>query len=236
MFDLHVHTYCSRHPVWGNDAVSSPKEVVEEAARKGLDGVAITDHNTTKGGLLGLRVAKSNGVVVIPGVEISSVRGDILVLGLMEKLEFKPKRMDVGEVIELAREAGGVVVLPHPYRRSKPPTFVREFRVDALEGFNARTSKRLNEKAKRLAKAEGIPVVAGSDAHTLNEIGNGVTGTTADDRRLEDVLEAISKGKVTITRENPFKLTERMRYYGVKIRDLILHGREYKCIEEWPSL
>ncbi len=232
MFDLHVHTYCSRHPVWGNDAVSSPREVVEEAARRGLDGVAITDHNTTKGGLLGFKVAESNGVMVIPGVEISSVRGDIVVLGIMEELEFRPKEMDVGEVMELARDAGGIVVLPHPYRRSKPPTFVREFRVDAIEGFNARTSRRLNEKAKKLAEAEGIPVVAGSDAHTLDEIGNGITGITADDGSLEDVLEAISKGNVAIIRENPFRLTERMKYYGVKIRDLILHGREYKCMEE----
>jgi len=227
-----VHTYCSRHPVWGNDAVSSPREVVEEAARRGLDGVAITDHNTTKGGLLGFKVAESNGVMVIPGVEISSVRGDIVVLGIMEELEFRPKEMDVGEVMELARDAGGIVVLPHPYRRSKPPTFVREFRVDAIEGFNARTSRRLNEKAKKLAEAEGIPVVAGSDAHTLDEIGNGITGITADDGSLEDVLEAISKGNVAIIRENPFRLTERMKYYGVKIRDLILHGREYKCMEE----
>jgi len=232
LFDLHVHTYCSRHPVWGNDAVSSPREVVEEAARRGLDGVAITDHNTTKGGLLGFKVAESNGVMVIPGVEISSVRGDIVVLGIMEELEFRPKEMDVGEVMELARDAGGIVVLPHPYRRSKPPTFVREFRVDAIEGFNARTSRRLNEKAKKLAEAEGIPVVAGSDAHTLDEIGNGITGITADDGSLEDVLEAISKGNVAIIRENPFRLTERMKYYGVKIRDLILHGREYKCMEE----
>lgn len=232
LFDLHVHTYCSRHPVWGNDAVSSPREVVEEVARKGLNGVAITDHNTTKGGLLGLRATGKSGVIVIPGVEISSRRGDILVLGLTEKLEFKPKEMDVDEVVELARDLGGVVVVPHPYRRSKPPTFVREVRVDALEGFNARTARRLNEKAKRLAEAEGIPVVAGSDAHTLGEIGNGVTGITADDGKLDDVLEAIRKGAVNIQRENPFRLTKRLRYYGVKVRDLIVYGRRYGCAED----
>nr|MDO8062803.1 PHP domain-containing protein [Candidatus Freyrarchaeum guaymaensis] len=232
MFDLHVHTYCSRHPIWGNDAVGSPREVVEEAARKGLDGLAITDHNTTRGGVAGLREAERNGVVVIPGVEISSKRGDILVLGVMEKVDFNPGRMDVGEIVDFARDVGGVVVVPHPYRRRRPPTFVREVRVDALEGFNARTSRRLNEKAKRLAEREGIPVVAGSDAHTLGEIGNGVTGVAADERTLDDVLEAIRKGKVAIQRENPFKLTERIAYYGVKVRDLLLHGRRYMCTEE----
>ncbi|MBS7288566.1 MAG: PHP domain-containing protein [Candidatus Freyarchaeota archaeon] len=194
--------------------------------------MAITDHNTTKGGLLGLKAAGKSGVVIIPGVEISSKRGDILVLGLTEKLEFKPREMDVDDIVELAGSVGGVVVVPHPYRRSKPPTFVREVRVDALEGFNARTARRLNEKAKRLAEAEGIPVVAGSDAHTLGEVGNGVTGIIADDGKLDDVLEAIRKGAVTIQRENPFRLAERVRYYGVKVRDLVVHGRRYGCAED----
>ncbi len=229
LFDLHVHTTCSRHPVWGNDAVNSPREVVEEAARKGLDGVAITDHNTTKGGLMGLRESEGSNVTVIPGVEISSKVGDILVLGVVEKVDFKPGKMSLGEIVDFARDVGGLIIVPHPYRRRKPPTFVRELRVDALEGFNARTPRKLNEKAKRLAEAEGIPVVAGSDAHTLGEVGNGVTGIVADDKNLGDLLEAIRKGNVAIRREKPFRLTERVRYYGVKIRDLILHGRKYEC-------
>lgn len=231
LFDLHVHTCCSRHPVWGNDATSSPREVVEEAMRKGLDGLAITDHNTTRGGLLGVKAAKKTGLTVIPGVEISSTRGDIVVLGLNEVLEFKPKEMDVGEVVDLARDLGGVVVVPHPYRRSRPPTFVMEFKFDALEGFNARTSRRLNEKAKKLAEVVNVPVVAGSDAHTLGEIGNGLTGVIADGGGVDDVLEAIRKGNVSIQRERPFKFTERVRYYGVKVRDLVLHGRRYTCPE-----
>ena len=50
-FDLHIHTTCSKHPFWGVDAMNCPKEAIKRAIKLGLDGIAITDHNTTRGGL-----------------------------------------------------------------------------------------------------------------------------------------------------------------------------------------
>ena len=39
-FDLHTHTFFS------SDACNSPEEMIEAAQRRGLSGIAITDHNT----------------------------------------------------------------------------------------------------------------------------------------------------------------------------------------------
>ena len=57
-FDLHCHTIYSRHWYWGVDALNTPREMIKAAVKKGLDGIAITDHDNIKGALQGLRDAK----------------------------------------------------------------------------------------------------------------------------------------------------------------------------------
>ncbi|SMO49198.1 PHP domain-containing protein [Melghirimyces algeriensis] len=74
--DLHVHTTAS-------DGMFSPKDVVKMAREKALHGIAITDHDTVDGVEEALKYGKESGIMVIPGVEISTVADgqDIHVLG-----------------------------------------------------------------------------------------------------------------------------------------------------------
>ena len=64
----------------------------------------------------------------------------------------------VGEI----KEQDGLVVLAHPFRKSIMfPIDLLKY-VDLIEGFNARSPKGLNEKAKELARSDGMPLT-GSD-------------------------------------------------------------------------
>jgi predicted metal-dependent phosphoesterase TrpH len=63
--DLHVHTYLS-------DGTFSPLKVVEYSKAKGLDAIAITDHDCVAGITPAIRAGKSIGLEVIPGVELTA--------------------------------------------------------------------------------------------------------------------------------------------------------------------
>ena len=74
--DLHLHTTAS-------DGVLSPSEIVRYAKVKGLQAIAITDHDTIEGCEEGLSEGKKIGFEVIPGIEISAEHspGSMHILG-----------------------------------------------------------------------------------------------------------------------------------------------------------
>jgi predicted metal-dependent phosphoesterase TrpH len=74
--DLHIHTKAS-------DGTMTPSEVVAEAASRGLTVISITDHDTTDGLEEAIEAGRRHGIVVIPGVEISSAdpREEVHLLG-----------------------------------------------------------------------------------------------------------------------------------------------------------
>ncbi|RLF14467.1 MAG: metal-dependent phosphoesterase [Thermoprotei archaeon] len=188
--DLHVHT------AYSLDAGLKPEDVAREALKRGLNGVAVTDHGTVKGGLV-VRKLSPEEFLVIPGVEVKTTEGDLLALFVEE--EVKPG--DPLEVAERIRELGGIVVLPHPYdyaRRSTIRGVERLARiVDAVEVFNSRClSMHSNLRAAELARAKGKPVTAGSDAHFALELGRAMVLVEAEG--LDGVREAILKGDVKV--------------------------------------
>jgi predicted metal-dependent phosphoesterase TrpH len=68
-FDLHNHSTCS-------DGLLSPTQLIELAARTGVDAIALTDHDTTDGLEEASHAARRLGVTLVPGVEISVSWGD----------------------------------------------------------------------------------------------------------------------------------------------------------------
>ncbi|PCN50245.1 metal-dependent phosphoesterase [Candidatus Geothermarchaeota archaeon ex4572_27] len=188
--DLHVHTAFSL------DAGLRPEDVAREAIRRGLSGVAVTDHGTVRGGLEARRHAPQ-GFIVIPGVEVRTDEGDLLALFVEEEVE----PGGFMEVVDRVRGMGGIAVLPHPYDSSRRSTVgrVEELarEVDAIEAFNSRClSMEANERAARLATSLGKPVTAGSDAHFALELGRAVVLVEASD--VEEVRKAILRGEVRV--------------------------------------
>ena len=202
--DLHVHSYFSHHIIWGRDALNSPRTIIKTAIKKGLDGVAITDHDSVKGGLRGLQVLKEmdkqNGFQVIPGSEILSADGDIVALGITEDIE---PNLSAIETIEKIRDAGGVAVAAHPYlnvtRSSVNGKYIKKIpknkNFDGIETFNASIGYHKNKSARILAASLNIPGIGSSDAHWAHDIGNGVTGFEIDSLSIDQVIEEIKKGR-----------------------------------------
>lgn len=63
-YDLHTHSTAS-------DGTQPPSEVVRSAQRAGLDGIALTDHDTTAGWAEAMHTARETGTLLVPGMEFT---------------------------------------------------------------------------------------------------------------------------------------------------------------------
>jgi hypothetical protein len=167
-FDPHVHTDYS------SDGTVSIDKLVSISRRKGLNGVAITDHNSIEGALR-LKDNTSDDFLIIVGEEIKTSEGEITGLFLKESI---PSGLTPENTLDRIKSQGGLVCITHPFcrfRRSrlKFETLIRiTERVDIIEVFNSRNILDSdNEKAFKFAKDHNKLMVAGSDAHIAYEYG-----------------------------------------------------------------
>lgn len=176
-FDMHLHTDHSERCGW-----MSPKRLVAIAIEKGLDGVAVTDHNTINGALEVCDIVRDEelGLFVIIGEEITTERGEVLAYFLDKKIDSGPFE----DVLSSIKRAGGVSAIPHPFERVRKGFInVEEVvgRVDAIEVLNSRCL--FNRKALDLCLDCKKPMLGGSDAHFCREVGRAWTEYPAEPRR-----------------------------------------------------
>ena len=162
-----------------------PREIVKIAIKKGLSGVAITDHNTIAGGIRAKEFETGDFRVII-GSEIATDRGEVIGLFLSE--EVAPGNFM--DVVAAIRDQSGFVLLPHPFDRLRStalhPQPEDAGKIDGIEGFNARCIfKTDNRIAEEFGREHNLAVVAGSDAHFPGEIGRA---GIRFDGELEDCL------------------------------------------------
>jgi len=162
--DMHMHTQASF------DCLSDPRKVIAAASARGVQRIAITDHNRVS---TALEMAEAFPDSVIPGEEVRTEEG-IDVIGLYIE-ELIPKGTPAKEVCRRVKDQGGLVYLPHPYARGKGGSgrYAEELAplVDIIEVFNARLHPgRLNDRGEELADRWSKPRGAGSDAHMLGEV------------------------------------------------------------------
>lgn len=186
--DLHVHTQYSV------DSRITPKTLIKIARLKGLHGIAITDHDTIRGGQDAKSLSQQDFLVIV-GSEIKTTLCEIIGLFLQENID----ATDPYKVLEAIRGQNGISVLPHPYRYLYTP-FPQEFLrlIDVIEGYNSRTPHGKNQQAVDLASSMRKPICAGSDAHFYQELGRAIT-IFPDMATTEDTLrKALLNKKVTI--------------------------------------
>ena len=188
--DLHIHT------IYSNDSSIMPKDLVEGLNNhNSVKVAAITDHDTIVGLEETIQLAASYpDILIIPGVEISTHEGDILVLGT-KKLPRKPWTID--NVLNFAQSNGAVSIVAHPYREYGMGDLAREFKFDAVEVINGESKVSANKMAQTLSKEMRIPGIAGSDAHEPSEIGSVFTQIDAS-FNIKEIIRAIKKGLVSI--------------------------------------
>lgn len=158
--------------------------------------IAVTDHDTVEGALEAADLAPQYGVETVVGAEITTREGHLLGLFLNKTV---PAGLSLSESIAAVHEQGGVAVAAHPYdpicfgvlnpwRRVLSEEQVLSLPYDAMEVFNACLPvSSANSKAVGLARRAGTGRVAGSDAHSADTVGLGITefpGTTAEDLRV----------------------------------------------------
>jgi len=187
--DLHLHTRGSR------DCLSDPEEVLRRALALGYGRIAITDHDRLG---VALRMRERHPEQVIPGEEVKTAEGvDVIGLYLREEI---PKGTPALETIERIHRQGGIAYLPHPYARGKGGggRLADDLapRCDVVEVFNARLhDPALNARAQELATRHGKLRGAGSDAHTLGELGNAFVEVGPHANRPEALLRALERPK-----------------------------------------
>jgi predicted metal-dependent phosphoesterase TrpH len=186
--DLHIHT------TYSSDSTITPKTLVEKlVAHNFIKVAAVTDHDTVKGLTETQKLASAYpDILIIPGVEISTAEGDLLVLGTEET---PPKPWTVEAVVDFARDRDCVSVVAHPYREYGMGDLARNYKVDAIEVLNGVSSPSSNKLAQELAKSMRLPGVAGSDAHQSSELFTAYTQVQAG-LNVDEILKALKKGLV----------------------------------------
>jgi predicted metal-dependent phosphoesterase TrpH len=160
------------------------------AAARGLDGVALTNHDYYRE--FDASVAVPDDLAVVPGNEISTSRGHLLVVGPDPPTDTTPGELTPPEAVDLAHDRGCVAIVAHPYRNST----VRETDAD----FDAIEINGKHQFAwalvEQLAEERGLPMVGGSDAHYPVEAGRAYTLVDAEKPTPEAVADAIRAGRV----------------------------------------
>ena len=190
--DLHNHTR------WSPDSNMAPATLVRLCPGRGINCLAVTDHNRIDGALEAQALAPPS-LRVIVGEEIRTAEGEIIGLFLQEAI---PRGLSPEETCERIKAQGGVVYVPHPFDRFRRSPIRRAAldrvrdRIDALEVLNARNLWPGHDAAAEAYAARwAIPGGAGSDAHTPFEVGNAWV-EIEDFRSPQEFRAALRHGRV----------------------------------------
>jgi predicted metal-dependent phosphoesterase TrpH len=182
--DLHVHTTDSK------DAFTEPEQLPIILKQRGLDGVAITNHDT-------FTTVSIPGIIILPGIEVSTRQGHIIGLGVSGPV---PKGRSADETISMIHRDGGIAVVPHPFDPVSPCVnpYKLKSRPEAIEVINsdALLFSLSSAIARRVARRLKLPMVAGSDSHIPETVGDAYTLIDSDSIEVEDILDAIRRGSV----------------------------------------
>jgi predicted metal-dependent phosphoesterase TrpH len=206
--DLHTHTREDRE----DDIAYSARELIREASLRGYDALAITNHNTLTHSADLESYAAEHGIVLIPGVEVTIHKKHVLLLNM----PYEDGGYRTFEDISRHKSAHTLVMAPHPcfpgptclngQLEANPGLF------DAVEYCHFYTDHcNFNDPARLFARKHGLPLVANSDAHVLDQFGLAYSRVEAE-KTPEAIIQAIKAGRVEPV-SRPLPLPHLMRIY-----------------------
>lgn len=194
ILELHAHTHHSRGTKIYYDGISSPEEMVKGAKAVGAGGIFITDHDKITGAVEAKKYAHKHGMKVFMGEEVTTEMGHLVALGIQERIE---PGMTVYETLDEIHSQGGIGIGVHPFDIKRDGIGYEAVKCDAMEVFNAMCLDRhSNNKCRGIAIDNDRPMVAGSDAHWSQMLGNGQIRVKSTD--LDGILKEIKRGKAHI--------------------------------------
>ncbi|MGC8974649.1 MAG: CehA/McbA family metallohydrolase [Thermoprotei archaeon] len=217
--DLHIHSYVS-------DGEASPEEIVKYSIKKGLNVISVTDHNTFLGSLLAIsKVRNFKKLLVVPGAEIRTFWGDVLVLCQTPiKVSANPLTLR-----EKASENHCLLIPAHPLDILRLGIGARSKYVslwDAYEVFNSSSDPLTNLVSFLYLRGVGKPLLSNSDAHTTEGIGSSRNIFEVSELSIEDVLEAIRKNYVRPVPGYTISSTVSKLRWGIRVRSFSKNLRE----------
>jgi len=178
------------------DCQTPLEKIIERCKELGINCIAIADHGTAEGAL---KMQKLAPFRVIVAEEIQTTQGEIMGMFLKETIS---SGITPEEAVKRIREQGGLVNIPHPFETIRGSALKEKYideiaaDIDIMEVLNARSPFPANsDKARAFAEKHGIPMGAGSDAHTVNEIGNAYIEMPEFNSK-EEFLKAVAQGKI----------------------------------------
>jgi predicted metal-dependent phosphoesterase TrpH len=188
-YDLHCHTNLSP------DAPLTIKELVKTAKERGLDGVAITNHNKIYNGPENI-----NGIDIIPGIEVD-VEGGVHLLGYFVEKKIE-KNKNFQETVKRIHLQDGFAIWAHPLRKEGVFEENKEAVcfVDGLESGNAMDLKSHQKKGGAICRENGLLSTAGSDAHVKGQVGTAVLKVHSKITK-SNFKEVVREGDVIVRKE-----------------------------------
>jgi predicted metal-dependent phosphoesterase TrpH len=179
--DFHVHTFYS-------DGRYSPEEMVNYALKIGLNGIAITDHDTSKG------LKNYRQIRIIPGQEVTTEFGHVVIL-----CNFPPSPpRNLSQLVDYSRENNCIIFPSHPFDifRKGIGNKVFEYKFDAIEVFNSKAPPNANKKALLASQQLKLPGLANSDSHVKEALGSAYNLIPLNEFNIDEILEKIRKKEI----------------------------------------
>ena len=204
MIDLHCHSYPK-----SDDSFMGVDELIEAAKAEGLDGVCLTEHDSFWSLEEVNTLSRRHEFLVLPGTEINTDTGHVLVFGLKRYVFGLHKPLFLCAAVETE---GAVVIAAHPYRRrfleepANNPDARAEmlnragddelFQIcDAIEGLNGRGTLKQNRFSRELGELLGARMTGGSDAHREEQVGTTATRFECPITGLSDLIRELKEGR-----------------------------------------
>ena len=133
------------------------------------------------------------------------------------------------EAVAEIRRCGGIAILAHPFQKPERQAKELQFDLDGIETANARAAYKnpaAHEQAAALAEQRGLPPIGGSDAHSVQEVGNAYTEIECESLSSSALKQALLQGKCTavLKQDTPLRMIglsqweRRKRMGGLKNR------------------
>jgi len=191
MFKVDMHL----HSCFSNDGMGTPQDLIKSLKKRGIQGMALTDHNTISGYRTVQQVVP-NDFLIIPSVEISTADGHLLAINVTETIQ---AGLSVEETVERIIDAGGEPIVPHLFRLlsgiKKDKLKRIQTKISAIEVFNGCSVPNTNLKTAKVAHALSLGGTGGSDSHDPFYAGYAYTVVDSTDLCIDTVLSEIKKKK-----------------------------------------